>query len=121
MRCSMPPRSPRISTSSRSGARVHFASACCLVKLYLGRNRFAKPNRDRFQIFGFYAVDLSNLKPVSPNRRNLLGRWFRLRNRHVTVLLLCFVGGRCEFLFVIQGKYESNTKQKSAVVIKKTI
>jgi len=30
----------------------------------LGRNRFAKPNRNRFQIFGFYAIDLSNLKPV---------------------------------------------------------
>jgi len=57
----------------------------------LGRNRFAKPNRNRFQIFGFHAIDLSNLKPVSRNRRNLLGRWFRLRNRQVTVLLLCFV------------------------------
>jgi len=37
------------------------------------------------------------------------------------VLILCFVCGRCEFLFIIHGKYESNTKQKSAVVIKKTI
>jgi len=36
-------------------------------------------------------------------------------------LLLCFVSGRCEFLFVSHGKYESNTKQKSAVVIKKTV
>jgi len=36
----------------------------------------------------------------------------------VTISLLCFVCGRCEFLFV-RGKYESNTKQKSAVVIKK--
>ena len=35
---------------------------------HLGRNRFAKPNRNRFQIFGFYAIDLSNLKPVSRNR-----------------------------------------------------
>jgi len=47
--------------------------------------------------------------------------WFRLRNRHVTVLLLCFVSGRCEFLYVIHGVYESNTKQKSALVINKTI
>ena len=63
-----------------------FAHARTHVRL--GRNRFAKPNRNRFRIFEFYAIDLSNLKPASRNRRNLLGRWFRLRNRHVTVVIV---------------------------------
>ena len=30
----------------------------------LGRNRFAEPNLNRFRIFRFSAIDLTNLKPV---------------------------------------------------------
>jgi len=38
---------------------------------------------------------------------------------HILVVLLFAV--KCNFLFIIHGKYERYTKQKSAVVIKKTI
>jgi len=111
--------SVKLACSYWLGVLVPYAGAN-LFK-HLGCNRFAKTNQNQFQIFGFYAIDLSNLKPVSRNRRNLLGRWFRLR----TVTWLCcycvFVCGRFEFLFVIHGKHESNTTQKSDVVINKTI
>jgi len=44
----------------------NFASRCyVIVGLWqLGRNRFAKPNLNRFRIFRFSAIDLTNLKPV---------------------------------------------------------
>ena len=36
-----------------------------LITLFIGRNRFAKPNLNRFKIFKFRAFDLLNLKLVS--------------------------------------------------------